>query len=348
MKKIAILCMTFFITTFGFAQSYSAKCSPLFGVVSAAANVKEATYEIIDYDSEKDLTFFTYTWTQETKVLFSKSYTQYKCFLNVTSNEENGRKKLIINIDKDIFYRMVNADGSKINGVSNVKGVTYEWAKNTTILNKEATLKSVVDVVEKCLYEELNKSDAEITKGMIAFFTDDINRVLFDSDSLGKLASEYIELCSIPAILDKLQTEKNEIWFDNYLEKIKDANFDNNFKVSNVKKSDVEGYKYIVECTSSFTNFKKDDFEKLLEGTKKLYDMAYYDQEIGIVQLRKKTFDTYKSAYQRIIFLRFYTNDDKVLDLNNKSEFHISGILHKVNMPGSLIKEITSLDVYEK
>ena len=341
MKKIAILCMTFFITTFGFAQSYSAKCSPLFGVASAAANVKEATYEIIDYKSEKDLTFFTYTWMQETKVLFTKSYIQYKCFLNVTSAEENNEKKLVIDISDDILYRTVNADGSKKTGVPNVKGVTYEWAKNTTIVNKKTVLNSVVDVVKQQLYAELNKTEDEITKGMIKFFSDDLNLVLFDSDSIGKIASDYLSLCSVPALLAKLEKEKNDIWFENYKEKIKGAKFDNTFKVSNVKKSDVEGFKYIVECSTFYTTFLKEDFNSLVESSKTGYELA--NMEMGIRELRKSTFDNFKGTYQKLMYIKFYTNDDKVLDLNNKSEFHVSGILHKVDFDG-VVKQI---HVYE-
>ncbi len=342
MKKIAILCMTFFITTFGSAQSYSAKCSPLFGVASAAANVKEATYEIIDYKPEKDLTFFTYTWMQETKVLFTKSYIQYKCFLNVTSAEENNEKKLVIDISDDILYRTVNADGSKKTGVPNVKGVTYEWAKNTTIVNKKTVLNSVVDVVKQQLYAELNKTDDEITKVMIEFFSDDLNLLLFDSDSIGKTASDYLSLCSVPALLAKLEKEKNEIWFENYQEKIKGAKFDNTFEVSNVKKSDVEGFKYIVECSSVVYKFTKVDFDKLVENYKNVCEL--YNEELGIRELRKRTFDNYKSPRLELIYIYFYTNDDKVLDLNNKSEFHVSGILDKVDIGHAAVKKI---HVYE-
>ena len=342
MKKLIVFCMTLFISTLMFAQSYSAKCSPLFGVVSAAANVKDATYEIIDYDSEKDLTVFTYTWMTETKILLTKSYTQYKCLLSVTSGEDNGEKKLVIDISNDILYRAVNADGSKKTGVPNIKGVTYEWAKNTTIVNKKTVLNSVVDVVKQQLYAELNKTEDEITKGMIKFFSDDLNLVLFDSDSIGKIASDYLSLCSVPTVLAKLEKEKNDIWFENYQEKIKGAKFDNTFKVSNVKKSDVEGFKYIVECSTFYTTFLKEDFNKLVESSKAGYELA--NMEMGIRELRKRTFDAAKSAYQELMYIKFYTNNDAVLDLNNKSEFHVSGILHKVDIAGALVKQI---HVYE-
>ena len=247
----------------------------------------------------------------------------------------------IIDISDDILYRTVNADGSKKTGVPNVKGVTYEWAKNTTIVNKKTVLNSVVDVVKQQLYAELNKTEDEITKGMIKFFSDDLNLVLFDSDSIGKLASDYLSLCSVPALVAKLEKEKNDIWFENYQEKIKGAKFDNTFKVSNVKKSDVEGFKYIVECSTFYTTFLKEDFNSLVESSKAGYELA--NMEMGIRELRKSTFDNFKGTYQKLMYIKFYTNDDKVLDLNNKSEFHVSGILHKVDFDG-VVKQI---HVYE-
>ena len=44
-------------------------------------------------------------------------------------------------IENPIYFRAVNADGSEIQGTPKIKGVSYTWAENKTILNKKETTK---------------------------------------------------------------------------------------------------------------------------------------------------------------------------------------------------------------
>lgn len=228
-----------------FAQTFDSKKLAVEGVISLQQNRKDVSYELTDYEVSNDLTYFTYTWMQETKILLSKTYTQYKCFLNITSSEENGAKKLVTNIENEIYFRSVNADGSEIRHTPNVKGVSYEWTK-AAILNKKKILDSVSEQVEKDLIAELNKTDDELSKSLVAFFSDDVNITYFDADALGKLAMNYPMLCSVPSLVWKLNKDKSEIWFNKYKETVTDAKFDNTFEVCAVKESNIPEYKYLL------------------------------------------------------------------------------------------------------
>lgn len=345
-RMIAILCACV-VSISAFAQTFESKKFAFQGVAAASVNNKDAVYELTAYEPDKDLLYFTYTWTQETKLLLSKSYTQYKCFLNVTSTEEDGVKKLVTKIENPIYFRVVNADGSEIQGTPKIKGVSYTWAENKTILNKKETLNAVVQQVEKDILAELNKPDEEMVKSLITFFSNDVNLTYFDTDTLGKLANNYKELCSVPALVWKLQTEKSEIWYTKYADGVKDTTFANTFEIQTIKESNIPEYKYLVECMVSFSVFQGDSFNQLMEGMKGVLDQ-YGESYIG-KELREKTFKTYGgSPFRHVVFIDLYSNDDKYIDMNKGTVIEVNGKLQSINIPGSLLKEITSFTVFEK
>lgn len=194
MKKFltTLLTLLLFSITSLFAQNFDASKSAFLGVIGAVQDKKDVIYEFTDYDAENDITYFTYTWMQETKLLMSVSYTQYKCLLNVTSSQDGENKKLVTSYEDIIFSRTVNADGSEIQGTPRVKGVSYDWVENKTILNRKKVFTTIVEIVEKDLYEELNKSDEDIAKSLIEFFSNDINLTYFATDTIVNLANKYL------------------------------------------------------------------------------------------------------------------------------------------------------------
>lgn len=326
-----------------FAQNFDASKSAFLGVIGAVQNKKDVIYEFTDYDAEKDISYFTYTWTQETKLLMSVSYTQYKCFLNVTSTQDGENKKLVTSYEDIIFSRTVNADGSEIQGTPRIKGVSYTWVENKTILNRKKVFASVIEIVEKDLYEELNKSDGEIAKSLIKFFSNDINLTYFSTDTIGNLANKYLALSNVPSIVFKLKTEKSELWYNKYLEKILGQPFENTLKIDNVKESDDLNYKYKIACNFMFKYMTKDNMDiliKSLESTYKSNGFSFTTKE-----LRKKAYDMYTTNYH-IITVNYYTNNDDVIDMNKGDSVYIKGILKSINALG-LLKEISSFDVYE-
>ena len=102
-----------------------------------------------------------------------------------------------------------------------------------TLYNPDAKIagriKLLSEQVEKDLIAELNKTDDELSKSLVAFFSDDLNITYFDADALGKLAMNYPMLCSVPSLVWKLNKDKSEIWFNKYKETVTDAKFDNTF-----------------------------------------------------------------------------------------------------------------------
>lgn len=342
MKKLSILFICLLCSVGLYAQNFDLKFNQIVGVISAIENRTDVNYEFIDYDVDNNLIYFTYTWTQETKVLLTKTYTQYKCLLNASCVEKNGKQKIVIKNDNRIFYRMVNADGSEIQGTPKISGVTYTWAENKTILNKKDVLNSVAKTVETHLIEELNKNEEQLTAAMVKFFSDDINLICFDINILEELATKYTGLCSIPSLVWKLKTEKSELWFENYYDKVKNADFSGDLKISSVKKSDIEGYKYLVESNVMFSYFSKENFENLMKGFSSIYT-----ENLGLMELRKKTYDTYKIIYLHGVIIKFYSNDDKVIDINKDDILNVTGTLQSINT-SSIMKQITSFTVYEK
>ena len=329
-----------------FAQTFDSKKLAVEGVISLQQNRKDVSYELTDYEVSNDLTYFTYTWMQETKILLSKTYTQYKCFLNITSSEENGAKKLVTNIENEIYFRSVNADGSEIRRTPNVKGVSYEWTK-AAILNKKKILDSVSEQVEKDLIAELNKTDDELSKSLVAFFSDDVNITYFDADALGKLAMNYPMLCSVPSLVWKLNKDKSEIWFNKYKETVTDAKFDNTFEVHAVKESNIPEYKYLIECLAGFSYFLGDGFVDLMEGYKELMSESF-GEFYSTKEFREKSYNRYKSNFSKSVLIKLYSNDDKFIDMNKGDKLEVKGILKAINTPGTLLKEITSISVYEE
>lgn len=342
MKKLSILFICLLCSVGLYAQNVDFNLDSIVGVISAIENRTDVNYEFINYDVDNNLIYFTYTWTQETKVLLTKTYTQYKCLLNASCVEENGKQKIVIKNDNRIFYRMVNADGSEIQGTPKISGVTYTWAENKTILNKKEVFTSVVKNVETHLSEELNKNEEQLTITMIKFFSNDVNLICFDINTLEELATKYSGLCSVPSLVWKLKAEKTELWFENYYEKVKNADFSGDLKISSVKKSDIEGYKYLVESNVMFSYFSKDNFEKLMKSFSSIYT-----EDIGLIELRKKTYNTYKDSYYHIVTIKYYSNDDKFADMNKDTIFNANGTLQSINTPG-IMKQITSFTVYEK
>lgn len=329
-----------------FAQSFDSSRESLLGVISASQNCKDVDIEFIDYDSEKDLTYFTYTWIQETKLLMSKSYTQYRCLLNVSSEENGNSKKLVTKSDDSIFYRMVNADGSEIQGTPKTSGVTYVWAENKTILNKKKVLDSVIEEAEKRLYAELNKSDEEINKALISFFSDGVNVALFDTDKLASMALKYPSLCSSPAVVWKIHVGKSEMWYENYLETVKNATFVNDLTIYEINKSDKPEYKYLVKANVDFYHFVRDDFNKLIKGYSGVFSIANFGEFIEVSELRRQTYNTYKNIGSRRITIHYYTNDNKFIDMNKGDVFNAKGTLQSINAPG-ILKEISFYEVFE-
>ena len=342
MKKLCILFAYLLFSIGLYAENIDFNLDSVVGVISAIENRTDANYEFVDYDADNNLIYFTYTWTQETKILLTKTYTQYKCLLNATSVKDKDKQKIVVKNDNRIFYRMVNADGSEIQGTPKTSGITYTWAENKTILNKKEVLNSVVKTVETHLSEELNKNEEQLTIAMIKFFYNDINLICFDINILEELATKYIELCSVPSLVWKLKTEKSELWFDNYYEKVKNTNFTGDLKIYSIKKSDIEGYKYLVESNVMFSYFSKDNFEKLMKGFS-----GIYTDDIGLIALRKRTYNTYKDSYYHVITIKFYSNDDKFVNMNKDSIFYANGTLQSINTPG-IMKQITSFTVHEK
>lgn len=341
--KTLLFSLVLFSTTSMFAQNFDAGKQTFLGVIQATQNKKDAIYEFVDYDAENDTTYFTYTWTQQTKLLMSVSYTQYKCFLNIASAPDGENKKLVTSYENAIFSRTVNADGSEIQGTPRIKGVSYTWVENKTIFNKKEVFASIVETVEKDLYEELNKSDEEISKSLIDFFSNDINLTYFTTDTIGNLANKYLALSNVPSVVFKLKTEKSELWYNKHLEKILGQSFENTYKIDNVKESDDSNYNYKIACNFSFKYMPKDKMDiliKSLEETSKNNGLSFTAGE-----LRKKAYNMYTTNYH-IITINFYTNNDDVIDMNKGDSIHIKGILKNINAPG-LLKEISSFDVYE-
>lgn len=231
--------------------------------------------------------------------------------MNITSSEENGAKKLVTNIENEIYFRSVNADGSEIRRTPNVKGVSYEWTK-AAILNKKKILDSVSEQVEKDLIAELNKTDDELSKSLVAFFSDDVNITYFDADALGKLAMNYPMLCSVPSLVWKLNKDKSEIWFNKYKETVTDAKFDNTFEVCAVKESNIPEYKYLIECLAGFSYFPGDGFVDLMEGYKELMSESF-GEFYSTKELREKSYNSYKSNFRKSVFIKLYSNDDKYI-----------------------------------
>ncbi len=330
-----------------FAQSFDSSKESLLGVISASQNCKDVDIEFIDYDSEKDLTYFTYTWIQETKLLMSKSYTQYRCLLNVSSEENGSDKKLVTKIDNSIFYRMVNADGSEIQGTPKTSGVTYVWAENKTMLNKKKVLDSVIEEAEKRLYAELNKNDEEINNALISFFSDGVNVALFDTDKLASMALKYPSLCSSPAVVWKIHVGKSEMWYENYLETIKNATFVNDLTIFEINKSEKPEYKYLVKANIDFCHFTKEDFNELVKKYNGVYSMANFGESIELSKARRDSYNTYKSiGGSKRITIHYYTNDNKFIDMNKGDVFKAKGTLQSINAPG-IFKEISFYEVFE-
>lgn len=334
MKKKFIVFFSYFLLFSAvnmFAQNFDASKPTFLGVIQAMQNKKDVIYEFIDYNAENDTTYFTYTWTQETKFLMSASYTQYKCSLNITSSQDGENKKLVTSHDNTIFSRTVNADGSEIKGTPKVKGISYTWIENKTILNKKTVFESIVETVEKDLYEELNKSDDETIKSLIEFFSNDINLTYFTTDTIGKLANRYLALSNIPSIVFKLKKEKSELWYNKYLENILNTTFSNTLKIDNIKESDESNYKYKISCYFKFKYTTKDGIDTLiksLEETDKTYGFGNnYTSE----ELRKKAYNMYPPTDYHIITVNYYTNDDNVIDMNKGDSIYIKGILKNIH-----------------
>lgn len=56
----------------------------------------------------------------------------------------------------------------------------------------------------------------------------------------------------------------------------------------------------------------------------------------------------YKSNFRKSVFIKLYSNDDKYIDMNKGDKLEVKGILKAINTPGTLLKEITSISVYEE
>ena len=61
-------------------------------------------------------------------------------------------------------------------------------------------------------------------------------------------------------------------------------------------------------------------------------------------EARQKAFTTFKSLNSKGISINYYTNDDKVIDMNKNDVIVIDGILKKINT--NLFNEIYSFSVY--
>ena len=238
----------FFVGSLGFAQTFDSNKLAIQGLISAVVNRDDVKYEILTTEDNGEI-LFNYTWTQETKVLLLKSYQQYRCLLSVKTIEKDGQNALQFVMDPKIWSRAVEADGSPIpaNKRSSKSVINYEWGEATGILNKVSVLTSTQEQIEKDLLFELNKSQEELSKALLTFFSDLVNLTYISTDSLAKLATENKILCSNPAILSRLQREKSELWFNNFVQTIIGIPVSYTFNLNTVRESKLDEYKYRAE-----------------------------------------------------------------------------------------------------
>lgn len=156
----------------------------------------------------------------------------------------------------------------------------------------------------------------------------------------------YPMLCSVPSLVWKLNKDKSEIWFNKYKETVTDAKFDNAFEVYAVKESDIPEYKYLIECLADFSYFPVDSFVELMEGYKEV--MSEFGEFYSTKELREKSYNQYKYDFRESVLIKLYSNDNKYIDMNKGDKLEVKGILKAINTPGTLLKEITSISVYEE
>ena len=84
---------------------------------------------------------------------------------------------------------------------------------------------------------DLKKRVEEINKALISFFSDGVNVALFDTNKLASMALKYPSLCSSPAVVWKIHVGKSEMWYENYLETVKNATFVNDLTIYEINKS---------------------------------------------------------------------------------------------------------------
>ncbi len=322
MKKVLLHGMFIFIGCLSFAQTFNINKLALEGVISVSVNRDDSLYEIITVN-QNDKTYFLYTWTRTDKFLFSKTTNQYRCYVTVTSIQENNVNRLIIKPEDKLYSRSIGYDGPG------------HWQENANavyegkLVNKEFFINLAIKDIETTLLEELNKPDEQLLRSLITFLSDEINLTYLDSDSLSRIVSNYKDLCSIPAIINRLKNEKSEIWFQKYKESIIDANFNNTFQLKTVKESDTEGFKYLAVFNCSVY----DNYSIFESNQKKL-------------ESRKNRIELLRSQKNRLISINFYTNDDRFINMNSNDNIVISGKLKKVNISGEQ-NIVSSIEVYE-
>lgn len=303
----------FFIGSLGFAQTFDSSKLAIQGLISAVVNRDDVKYEILTTEDNGEI-LFNYTWTQETKILLLKSYQQYRCLLSVKTIEKDGQNALQFVMDPKIWSRAVEADGSPIpaNKRSSKSAINYEWGEATGILNKISVLTSTQEQIEKDLLFELNKSQEELSKALLTFFSDLVNLTYISTDSLVKLATENKALCSNPAILGRLKNEKSELWFNNFVKNIIDTPVSYTFKLNTVRESKLDEYKYRAEF---FFHIYKDYTFSIAKNA------SYRD---------RKSMLGGSISNMDIINVHYYTNDDKLLDYNKDAAVNVTGTLKDV------------------
>lgn len=349
MRKLLVAIFFVAVCSNLFAQEFNADRFAFEAVIAASKDKGDGNYEIqlLDLDSKSDKTWFVYTWNASKesgkKIFKSVTYYQFKCAFLATCEEADGNKNLVLKIGDSIASRQVNADGSQIEGGTDIQKIAYNWSNSPT--SRMKNLKEIVDAVAKNITDALARQDDGRLDALVEFLCDNGNLAHIDTDTLGILATRHKELCSVPAVIARLKTEKSEMWFKDYLEKISDAPFRNTFKLFTVKESDVAEYKYRAEfyCpVYKVYSYTKEDKE-LAEN------LAYINgdrEEKPTMQRRKEALRQANMGSSNPVLVKFYTNDAKFIDLNKNDSVEVSGKFKKFNALG-LVQDILSIDVYE-